>query len=95
MTIKDLAAKTGYSNIACSMAVNRKPGLSQETSDYIREVAEKIGYVPNLSTRAMRNGESGIVLILTKKLDNAALEPSSFSFFALNAQPFLALQLFC
>jgi len=61
--------------MSCSLAINHQPGLSQETADEIREVADRIGYVPSLSARGLKNGKSGIVLILTKRLDNAAIEP--------------------
>ncbi|NFI94700.1 LacI family transcriptional regulator [Clostridium botulinum] len=45
VTMKDIAAKLNISINAVSLALNGKPGVSEETKKLVLDVAEKIGYL--------------------------------------------------
>lgn len=64
-TLNDIAAATGYSRIAVSMALRDQPGIAAKTREKIKKVATKLGYAPNLGARLFRHANySGIVLLL-------------------------------
>ncbi|WP_243429381.1 LacI family DNA-binding transcriptional regulator [Clostridium botulinum] len=48
VTMKDIAAKLNISINAVSLALNGKPGVSEETKKLVLDVAEKIGYLDRL-----------------------------------------------
>lgn len=73
-TIMDLSNAAGFSPMACSYAVNGKTGVSDATREHILATAKKIGYVPSLSSRALRNGKSGLVLVATPSLTHKNVE---------------------
>ena len=46
ITIKDIADRAGVSTAAVSLAINNKPGVSDETRERVIEVARELGYEP-------------------------------------------------
>lgn len=56
--IADVAAKAGVSNITVSRALSDHPDVGPETRRKIKEVADRLGYVPSASARALRTGRS-------------------------------------
>ena len=60
-TLKDIAARMGLSVAAVSMAMNGKPGVSEETRERVHQVAEEIGYRINRSGRSLRTARTGAI----------------------------------
>lgn len=49
VTLADIAAKVGVSNVAVSKALSGKPGVSEELRNKIKDIAREMGYVPKVS----------------------------------------------
>ncbi|KDN81025.1 LacI family DNA-binding transcriptional regulator [Kitasatospora cheerisanensis] len=56
VTIRDVAARAGVSAGAVSLALNNRPGVSQETRRRITEAARELGWSPNLAARSLARG---------------------------------------
>jgi len=57
VTLKQIAAKSGYSVMAVSYVLNNKAHLVRpETRDKILKASRDLGYLPNTSARALRTG---------------------------------------
>ncbi len=54
VTIKDIAEAGGFSITAVSRALSNKDGVSEETRQKIREIASRLGYLPNSAARSLR-----------------------------------------
>ncbi len=59
--IKRLAKDLNMSISTVSRALNERPDSSEATRKRVREAAERLGYVPNHSGRALRKGTTGAV----------------------------------
>lgn len=68
VTLKDLAKATGISIGTISRALNNKAEVSKETSEYIRDLAKKMGYIPNRAGRALsaKNHIANIGILIPK-----------------------------
>ncbi len=53
VTIKDIAAKAGVSHTTVSRAMNDSPLISLETKERIKQIAQEMNYVPNLSAKGL------------------------------------------
>ncbi len=65
VTIADIAARAGVSKGAVSYALNDRPGISEQTRKRILDIAEDLGWYPNMAARALsgsRAGACGLVL---------------------------------
>lgn len=66
VTLADIAAKVGVSNVAVSKALSGKPGVSDELRSKIKYVAERMGYIPNSSgvgkSSVTKTGNIGVVI---------------------------------
>lgn len=64
VTLADIAAKVGVSNVAVSKALSGKPGVSEELRTKIKDVAEEMGYVPSAAGKAVVNvtGNIGVIV---------------------------------
>ncbi|MYB03334.1 MAG: LacI family transcriptional regulator [Acidimicrobiaceae bacterium] len=64
VTSADVAREVGVSRATVSYLLNNTPGqtISDETRRRVMEAAERLGYTPNQSARALRLGRSDIVL---------------------------------
>ncbi len=64
VTSADVAREAGVSRATVSYLLNNTPGqtISDETRRKVLEAAERLGYLPNRSARALRLGRSDIVL---------------------------------
>lgn len=52
-TIKDIAKAAGVTYVTVSRALNGEPGVSEQTRQSIRELAEQMGYVPSLAAKKL------------------------------------------
>ncbi len=69
-TLKELAAIIGISPTAVSMALNGRPGVSDELRERVRAVAEEQGYLPNFAARALRVERSNMLGLISRNLSN-------------------------
>lgn len=64
VTIKEVAARSGYSVATVSKALNGRPDISPATSERIRDIAREMGYRPNTAARTLKTNRSRIVGLL-------------------------------
>ncbi|WP_219517632.1 LacI family DNA-binding transcriptional regulator [Nonomuraea ceibae] len=69
-TLKGLAAIIGISPTAVSMALNGRPGVSDELRERVRAIAEEQGYRPNFAARALRVERSNMLGLISRNLSN-------------------------
>lgn len=68
VTLREVAKKAGLSVTTVSRALNGHSDVAEETKQAIREVAESLGYVPNLSARRLKMEKADAIgLILPKE----------------------------
>lgn len=70
ITIKNIADALGMAHTTVSRALNDHPQTSAETKRRVREVADSLGYVPNLGARTMRNGASRVIGLILPDIQN-------------------------
>ncbi len=70
MTIKDLAAKTGYSVGTVSRALNDHPNVSEKARKAILEAALESGFQLNLNAKQLKQQRSSNILVMVKGLQN-------------------------
>lgn len=58
VTLKDVAAEAGVSLQTVSFVVNKKGSVSPEVRHRVQQIADRMGYLPNKSAKAMRTGRS-------------------------------------
>lgn len=64
-TIKDIAAYTGVSPTTVSNVIHGRSGrVSEETVQKIQDAIEKLGYVPNMSARALVSSSSKVIALI-------------------------------
>jgi len=71
VTLKDIAHKLGVDKSAVSLALNDRTAgkLSPNRVKQIREMAEKIGYLPNLSAKHLAQGKTQCIGVVLSFLD--------------------------
>ena len=64
VTLADIAAKVGVSNVAVSKALSGKPGVSDELRIRIKQVADRMGYTASQSSKASvaETGNIGVII---------------------------------
>lgn len=70
VTIKDVAAASGYSKAMVSYALNNKGNLREETKQKILKVARELGYVPNSAAAALRSKKQNVVGLILRDIFN-------------------------
>jgi LacI family transcriptional regulator len=68
ITLAQVAAEAGVTAMTVSNVLNGRPGASETTRQRIREVAERLGYSPNLAARGLKGGRTGLVGLVTLDL---------------------------
>lgn len=68
-TLKEIAEKAGVSIRTVTRALKGEPGGNEETCRRVRELADSLGYVPNMAARNLRISRRNIVGIINN--DNA------------------------
>ena len=70
VTLKDIAAETGFSANTVSRALADKPDISEETKEVIRRKAEEMGYIANALASFLRSGVSRNISIIVGDISN-------------------------
>ena len=70
MTIKDLAAQTGYSVGTVSRVLNRQPNVSEKARKAILEAAEACGFQLNTAAQQLKQTRSQNIIVLMKGTSN-------------------------
>jgi DNA-binding LacI/PurR family transcriptional regulator len=80
--IKEVAAAAGVSITTVSHAVNGKGRLPEETRERVREVAERLGYRPNVNARNLAGGRSGLLALAVSQVEDLSFQLGDFDYFA-------------
>ena len=64
VTIADIAARAGVSKTTVSRVLNGRPDLDSSTAARVREVIEKLNYVPSSGAVGLARGRTGVVGVL-------------------------------
>lgn len=81
VTIKDVAKKAGVSTTTVSLALNNVQGrVSDEVRQMVQEVANELGYSPNLNARNLRGSTNNLILMVYSNyyLDEQNASPMQF-----------------
>ena len=70
ITLVDIAEATGYSVNSVSRALMDAKDISEKTKEYIRKVADELGYIPNKAAASLKKGNSKIIGVLYDNLLN-------------------------
>lgn len=70
MTIKDLAAKTGYAVGTVSPALNNHPNVSERARQVILEAAAESGFQLNINAKQLKQHHSTTILVVVKGTGN-------------------------
>lgn len=70
MTIKDLAAKTGYAVGTVSRALNDQPNVSEKARTAILQAARECGFEINVNAKQLKQHSSSIILAIVKGTKN-------------------------
>ena len=68
--LKDIAQSAGVSVMTVSKALRDEPDISTATKDRIRDIAQKTGYVPNISARGLRTRQTNQFGLIISALSN-------------------------
>jgi DNA-binding LacI/PurR family transcriptional regulator len=76
VTISDIAKRAGVSKGAVSLALNGRPGVSDETRKRILDIVKELGWSPNRAARALSAARAHACgLVLARPARTLALEP--------------------
>lgn len=70
MTLKDIAAKTGYSTNTVSRALRNMPDISADTRTIIHEVSRSLGYFNNTVASSLRLGRTRTLAVIIPDISN-------------------------
>ncbi len=70
MTIKDLAARTGYSVGTVSRALNEQPNVSEKARRRILQTARECGFELNVNAKQLKQHSSSTILAIVKGTGN-------------------------
>ncbi|RBP97680.1 LacI family transcriptional regulator [Bifidobacterium aemilianum] len=81
VTLHDVAKAAGVSRSTASRALNGSPRISKRTTEHVRQIAQKLGFVANAQGRALAMGHSETIAILvTEPLDEFLSDPTYGTF---------------
>lgn len=69
-TISEVAAEAGVSIATASVALNNKPGVSEETRGRILEAARRLNYVANTGARALKGQRTNNIGLIVPDIEN-------------------------
>lgn len=70
MTIKDLAAKTGYAVGTVSRVLNNHPNVSEKARKVILEAVEESGFQLNVNAKQLKQSHATSILVVVKGTSN-------------------------
>ena len=70
MTIKDIAAQTGYSVGTISRVLNNQPNVSEKARKAIMDAAEASGFQLNANAKQLKQAHSNTILMVVKGTSN-------------------------
>ena len=70
MTIKDLAAKTGYAVATVSRVLNNHPNVSEKARQVIMEAVEESGFQLNANAKQLKQQHATSILVIVKGTAN-------------------------
>ncbi|MFI7407622.1 LacI family DNA-binding transcriptional regulator [Streptomyces sp. NPDC049627] len=73
--MKDIARHAGVSQSAVSFALNGRPGVSEDTRDRVRRVAEELGWRPSTAARALSGeGAATVGFVLARPAETLGVD---------------------
>ncbi|MFW2883632.1 LacI family DNA-binding transcriptional regulator [Levilactobacillus brevis] len=69
VTIRTIAQRANVSHTTVSRALNDSPLVKEETKRKIRQLADELGYVPNLNAKGLVENRSFLIGIFFSELD--------------------------
>lgn len=66
--LEDLAKKLGVSKVTISKALRDHPDISDQTKIKVKELAEKVGYIPNFMAKNLSSRKSNIIGLVIPKI---------------------------
>ena len=82
-TIDNIAKRAGVSTGAVSYALNGLPGVSEDTRKRILEIADEIGWRPNIAARSLSVSRAHAVgMVIARPADTLGVEPFFMRFIA-------------
>lgn len=80
--IREVAAQAGVSTTTVSHALNGKGRISPETRRRVREIADRLGYVPNATARNLAGGRTGLIGLAVAQTGEGNFAVSDYDYFA-------------
>ncbi|MFO7448353.1 MAG: LacI family DNA-binding transcriptional regulator [Ignavibacteriaceae bacterium] len=68
LRLEDLAKKLNVSTVTISKALRNHPDISPETTQKVKELAEKLGYMPNYMAKNLSSRKSNIIGLVVPKI---------------------------
>ena len=70
VTLKDIAVKAGFSTITVSKALRNHQDISENTRQFIKQIAAELGYVKNASATSLRTGSTYTLAFIIGDITN-------------------------
>ncbi len=70
VTIKDIAREAEVSHSTVSRALNGSPLIAAETTERIRQTANKLGYLPSAAARTLKTNRSHALGVIIRNVDD-------------------------
>ena len=83
MTIKDLAAQTGYSVGTVSRVLNHQPHVSELAKEIILKAAEESGFQLNANAKQLKQQQSNSIVVLCKGNSNELYDALLYALYPL------------
>ena len=68
--LKDIAEIAGISINSVSRALKGSPNISKETQKRVQEIAENLGYIPNIHAQSLKLGSIKVIAIIYDEVEN-------------------------
>ncbi|WP_414119597.1 LacI family DNA-binding transcriptional regulator [Corynebacterium nuruki] len=79
-TLADVATAAGVSRSTASLVLNGQPGPARATVEKVQQIADELGYRPDVRARRLRGAKSHCVALLTTVPEAVAGDESGYSF---------------
>ncbi|HUN77661.1 MAG TPA: LacI family DNA-binding transcriptional regulator [Solirubrobacteraceae bacterium] len=80
--IREVAAQAGVSTTTVSHALNGKGRIAPKTRQRVREIADRLGYVPNATARNLAGGRTGLIGLAVAQTGEGNMAVSDYDYFA-------------